>query len=212
MEKASQKILIKKKRLTKDIYLIHFRKQGDMARTFLRFQEHYESPKFMNKVFTHKEFKHWYKKLKGKFSYYQDWDGFNIPSKILKRFYQGHFNPLSKNEKILLELFKNEKHNFYIIAVHGKDYKDVLKHELAHGLFYTNLIYKKMAISIIKKYSLKHIKKELLSLGGYNKKILDDEIQAYAISLSHELNSEIPKEMQKELISLFKVSYQIKKL
>ena len=174
-----------------------------MARTFLRFQEHYESPKFMNKVFTHKEFKQWYIKLKGKFSYYQEWDGFNIPSKILKRFYQGHFNPLSENEKIILELFKNEKHNFYIIAVHGENHKDVLKHELAHGLFYTHPKYKKKAIGIMKKYSLNHIRKELLSLGGYNKKVLDDEIQAYAISLSHELKKEMPKEMQKELTVLF---------
>lgn len=204
MEKNYSKILIKKKRITKDIYLIHFRKKGNMARTFLRFQEHYESPKFMNKIFTHKEFKQWYIKLKGKFTYYQEWDGFNIPSRILKRFYQGHFDPLSKNEKMILELFKNEKHNFYIIAVHGKEHAEILKHELAHGLFYTHPAYKKEVIKIMKKYSLSHIKKELLSLGGYNKKVLNDEIQAYAISLSHELKSEMPKEMKEELATLFR--------
>jgi len=203
MGKEYSKVLMKKKRLTKYIYLVHFRKQNDMARTFLRFQEHYESPKFMDKVFTHKEFKQWYTKLKGKFTYYQEWDGFNIPSRVLKRFYQGHFDPLSKNEKMILKLFRNEKHDFYIIAVHGKAHVEILKHELAHGLFYTHPAYKKEAINIMKKYSLNHIRKELLSLGGYNKKVLNDEMQAYAISLSHELKSEMPKEMKEELTVLF---------
>jgi len=46
---------VKKKRLLKDIFLLHFKSQHQMASTFLRFQEHYESPKFAGDIFTLKE-------------------------------------------------------------------------------------------------------------------------------------------------------------
>jgi hypothetical protein len=87
------------------IHLLTFDNQIDLTSTFLRFQEHYESPFFKGKYFTLDEFKEWYIKTSpngkksGKFTYYTDWGGFNIPSYILKPFYNGAFNPLSENEK-----------------------------------------------------------------------------------------------------------------
>ena len=193
----------KKKKLSEDIYLLHFKTQKDMSSTFLRFQEHYESPKFMNKIFTLREFRQWYIKRNGKFSYYKDWDGFNIPSKTLNLFREGKFNPLSPREKLFLKLFKNETHNFYIIAVHGKAHHHMLKHELAHALFYTNKKYKKKMLNIMKKYNLKQLKKELLSWGDYSNKTLLDEVQAYSVSLYHELKTEFPESMKKEIQQVF---------
>ena len=194
---------IKKKKILNDIYLVHFKTQHEMASTFLRFQEHYESPKFMNKIFTLREFKQWYVKRKGKFTYYKDWDGFNIPSSIFDLFRKGKFNPLSSKEKLLLKLFKNETHNFCIIAVHGKAHHHMLKHELAHALFYTNKKYKKKMLNIMKKYNLKQLKKELLSWGDYSNKTLLDEVQAYSVSLYHELKTEFPESMKKEIQQVF---------
>jgi hypothetical protein len=193
---------IKKKRFMKGIYLVQFSSQKDMAETFLRFQEHYESPKFMGQIFTHEQFEKWYTEVKGKFSYYEDWDGFNIPSSALKPFQEGKFNPLTKNEKKLLSLFKNIKGNFYIIAFHGGGHH-LLGHELAHALFYTNKEYKKKVLKILKKYNLKKIRKELLSVGGYGKNVIEDEIQAYSVSLNYELKTDIPKELRREINNIF---------
>jgi len=198
---------IKKRKITKDIYVLHFENQRDLASTFLRFQEHYESPKFMGKIFTLKEFKDWYKKVKKKkrFTYYKDWNGFNIPSRILNFFRDGYFNPLSKREKQLLKLFENEEEDFYVIAVYGhkKNHHNVLLHEIAHGFFSVDRTYREKVLKIIRKYNLKKIKEELLKLGGYNKEVLEDEIQAYYVSLHHELKKEIPEKLIKEIKSIF---------
>jgi len=194
---------IKKKKLTGKIYLLQFKTRKDMAEVFLRFQEHYESPEFMGKIFTHKEFKEWYKKIRGK-EYFEDWDGFNLPFSALKPFREGKFNPLTSGEKKLLSLFKNTKDGFYIVAFHGGGHH-LFGHELAHALFYTNPEYKKKILTVLKKYDLKHIKEELLSTGGYSKKVLNDEIQAYTVSLLHELNSEIPKEMSRKINEIFAI-------
>jgi hypothetical protein len=92
---------IKHKILPYNIHLLVFDNQYDLASTFLRFQEHYESPEFAGKVFTLDEYKNWYinhsprASKDGVFTYYEDWNGFNIPSKILKPFYGGKFSPLS---------------------------------------------------------------------------------------------------------------------
>ena len=42
------------------IFVIRFRSQYELASTFLRFQEHYESARFKNRVFTLEEFMDWY--------------------------------------------------------------------------------------------------------------------------------------------------------
>ena len=95
--------------LTPHIHLLSFDTQHDLTSTFLRFQEHYESPRFKGEVFTLDEFQDWYIKNSpngietGKFTYHTDWNGFNIPSHILKPFYEGKFDPLSFDEQAILE-------------------------------------------------------------------------------------------------------------
>ncbi|MBN1175138.1 ABC transporter ATP-binding protein [Candidatus Woesearchaeota archaeon] len=192
--------------ITSKIFLLVFDTQVELSSTFLRFQEHYESPKFRNKIFSLEEFKEWYIKDQGKFSYYTDWNGFNIPSKILKPFYEGKFNPLSEKEKQLLSLFKNIKGNFYIIGVHRKhkSIPDLLNHEIAHGLFYTDKEYKNKASGIIKKYDTTKIQNELSSKGGYHKSVLLDEVHAYGSEIRHGLKSRFPKEMRLELKANYK--------
>ena len=103
---------MKVKEIIKNIFHISFSTQHELASTFLRFQEYYESPKFRGKIFSFYEYKKWYTanspkgKKTGKFTYYKDWGGFNIPSYVLKPFYQGKFNPLSNKEKKFLRAFK----------------------------------------------------------------------------------------------------------
>jgi len=100
--------------LTDRIHLLIFPTQRDVTLTLLRFQEHYESPKFRGKIFSLEEFKRWYvanspNGIKtGEFTYYTDWNGFNIPSYVLQPFRDGKFNPLSEQERKFLDIFKDE--------------------------------------------------------------------------------------------------------
>jgi hypothetical protein len=62
------------------IYLLRFETQYEITSSFLRIQEHYESPHFSGRVFTLEEFMDWYAAEYGAFTYLEDWSGFNVPS------------------------------------------------------------------------------------------------------------------------------------
>ena len=211
-------------KLAKNIYHLILPSQGQLAKTFLRFQEHFESPKFQKKIFSLDEYKKWYiansakGKKTGKFTYYRDWGGFNIPSKILEPFYKGKFNPLSKEEKMLLRLFKNKrKKKFYIIATFKNSSRHFFKHEIAHGLFYTDLKYKKEVIKILKKCDkniIKNINHHFFKSASYHKKVWFDETHAHIMAdlnllKRYGINSYKLLEINKELNKIFNKYYKI---
>lgn len=182
---------MKVKEVTKNVYCVICKNKKDLGTTFLRFQEHYESPKFKGKIFTHEEFRKWYiknspkGKKTGKFTYFQDWAGFNIPSYVLKPFYNGMFNPLSIEEKKLLKFFKQKKNTFYIIGVFHNVHKDIIKHEICHGLFYTNPPYRKEVMKIINSMNTKQwneITSYFKKHQGYHKDVWKDEAHAYIMN------------------------------
>ncbi len=175
--------------ILKNIWHIHFESQFKLTSTFLRFQEHYESPEFRGKIFSLSEYKDWYTKNSvngkktGKFTYYKDWKGFNIPSFILEPFYEGKFNPLSKKEKNLLGLFEGKRdEKFYLIGTYGKRIPlDVLNHEIAHGLFYTTPRYRTEVLQAMEDLSDNARKKisKFLTKKGYHPDLMEDETHAY---------------------------------
>lgn len=148
-----------------------------LAQTFMRFQEHYESPEFKDKIFTLGQIKHWYSQKYGADTYSRDWVGFNFPSQILQPFRQGLFDPLTNYEQMFLELFKYRHDHFYII---GANDESTIRHELCHALFGYSVQYKAHINQICKTYAkqLKPIKEYLLNK-GYCEEVLNDEIQAY---------------------------------
>lgn len=91
-----------------NVYQVHFDKQSQLASTFLRFQEFYESPKFRGRTFTRAEFEEYYTQEHGSFSYLEDWAGFNLPSDVLHPFLNGDFDPLSDEEVSLLQYFRQK--------------------------------------------------------------------------------------------------------
>jgi len=192
---------IKLIKLTNKIFLLIFESEYNLSTTFLRFEEFYESPEFSGKFFTLKEFKKWYSSPKGTFTYYKDWNGFNISSYTLEPFYEGKFDPLTKKEKRLLKLFKNMKGKFYIIGISRKtkDIKKLLKHELAHGFFYTVPKYKNKVIEILSEFNLTKIKEELRAKKGYCENVLDDESHAYILAYASKLKIKIPIKILKKL-------------
>lgn len=195
---------IQKRKIGDKIYLLIFKTQTELSTAFMRIQEHYDSSKFKGRIFTYEEFREWYIKTnKGKFSYNHDWSGFNVPSKALKSFYAGKFNPISDREKQILNLFRKKRGNFYIIAIFEKYKPFVVKHELAHALFYLDKDYKREVLNIVRKYNLPKIRKKLLSFGDYNNKILNDEVQAYSVALSHGLKTPFPPDMVSAIEKIF---------
>ncbi len=202
---------LKKEEIRKNIFLLRFSDQQEQAKTFLRFQEHYESPEFRGKIFSLDEFKDWYTKIKGAFSYYTDWIGFNFPSEILKPFRDGAFDPLSEQEKQVLELFKDTKDPFYVISVWNIGEKDemtyLLKHEIAHGFFYTRPEYKEEAQKILSKYDLGELKEWLRGRGGYHESVIEDECHAFGLTGTKSLTVQIPTKMREELEALFQRFY-----
>lgn len=164
--------------VAENIFHLNFPTQHLLAATFLRFQEHYESPKYRGKVFTWEEFMDWYAADRGKFSYFEDWAGFNIPSHVLRSFYRGLFDPLTLKEKALLEVFRAVEGRFYIIGTYGEQNEDTLRHEIAHGLFYRDAAYRRQVQEILKTVDLAPIFKVLVKM-GYGTAVLEDEAHAY---------------------------------
>lgn len=153
--------------------------QDELGLTFMRFQEFYESanPEFKNKIFTQGQLKKWYSETYGANNYHTTWIGFNFPSKVLQPFKDGLFDPLTNEETRLLELFKYRTDSFYII---GAQNNSVLRHELSHALYASNIKYQKEIDSFISKNRKKMNKIIKYILGkGYCEDVLNDEIQAY---------------------------------
>lgn len=153
--------------------------QDELGITFMRFQEHYESPNpdFRGKVFTQGQLRKWYSEHYGGNNYHKHWVGFNFPSTVLEPFKSGLFDPLTKEENDLLDLFRYRQDRFYII---GSQDDSVLRHELSHALYFHNPKYKQEIDDYINK-NKKKLKKtiEYILTKGYCEEVLYDEIQAY---------------------------------
>lgn len=153
--------------------------QEELGLTFMRFQEYYESanPTFKNGIFTLGQLKRWYSETYGANNYHNMWIGFNFPSTVFTPFKEGLFDPLTVEETRLLDLFKYRSDKFYVI---GAQSSSVLRHELSHALYASNIKYKKEIDSFLQK-NKKKLQKPLhyISSKGYCDDVLYDELQAY---------------------------------
>lgn len=168
-------------RVGNNIFYIGFDSRREMCKAMLRFQEHYESPKFKNKIFSLAEFKKWYRtQSKNKtFSYYSDWAGFNVPSYIFNLFLDDEFKRLSGYEKQIINLIKDIKMPFYLIASkHGSI--ESMEHEMVQALYFVNEKYRKQVNKILESLDLSKQMKALKKT-GYCKDVMLDEINAYSV-------------------------------
>jgi hypothetical protein len=179
---------MKKKQVLPNVYLVEFPTTIEAAMTFMRFQEHYESPKYRNKIFTREEYMEWYQTYNNKpnFTYYQDWSGFNIPSYVLLPFFSGAFKGFTRREKEFMNLFRNCTGQYYIIGI-KKGSKVTLKHELMHALYYTNPKYRQSVERILDSGpNLTPIATRLKVL-GYHPEVIRDETHAYLLTCQDEI-------------------------
>lgn len=166
---------------------VKYKNQYDLASSFMRIQEFYESPieGIKGCSFTLETFMDKYAKEYGVFDYFEKWAGFNVPSDVLKDFIetQGIFYT---KELRLINYIKNlvdwDK-PFYVIGT----FQDVdIDHELAHAFYYISKDYKKKMKKLLNELpsSDRIGLVDELKEKGYHSDVFTDEIQAYLSSCS----------------------------
>lgn len=180
--------MISKTRLADGIFLVRFETQYELAATFLRVQEHYESSRFSGRVFSLEEYMDWYAARFGSFTYYDDWTGFNVPSRAFQPFYEGKFDPLLVKERRLLRLFEHERTPFYVIGVTRIGSRRELVHEIAHALFFTDAPYRDAVRKAMRGYDTSAMARKLAGM-GYAKRVIQDEVHAYLVAPSGALGA-----------------------
>ena len=213
------------KEVAPHIYCVAVEDAYDRAMLFSRYQEFYESPikGIRNRFFTleglMKRYRDHYNKET--FTYPEDWAGYNIPSysleKAIEKFgdkYMTEYDEImqhivSECETKSYSLNNGSKHNWYLIGTDNFKSR-TMNHEMAHALYYTNPEYKRNCdalISKIKKSDYTKLNKALVGIGYLNnKKIIDDEIQAFmSTGLYSKLDDEKLKPYTKEFIKNFKL-------
>lgn len=184
---------------------------------FLRFQEYYESasPQFRGKQFEIFDFMKWYSKKYGGgvFTYPMDWGGFNIPCEVILDVFP-EIPDLNKYDKAMWEGYQqcqelagSKEARFYIIGAIGKG--ETLKHEIAHGFFYTTPEYKKEMTKLVQALDpeLRKQANSVLSKMGYTSKVYVDEIQAYmSTGLLDEFDPKL-KKLRKPFIEVYRKYY-----
>jgi hypothetical protein len=191
----------------------------DLAMTFCRVQEYYESPlkEVRGKHFNFLEFMRLYAKKQGNgvFDYPTSWCGFNVPGSTVSNLYSKRLPDFNQYDNVILTIHKRllkkcKNDNYYLIGSQGK--KDVLYHEYCHGLYALDSTYRTTVQQIINKLNVtvrKKIENSLLKK-GYCKKVLLDEIQAY-LSTDFLFLRDSLKFNKKELCNFTDVHLELKK-
>ncbi|MDO8803127.1 MAG: ABC transporter ATP-binding protein [Elusimicrobiota bacterium] len=196
---------VKVREIMPRVYQLEFPTSRQLAGTFMRVQEHYESAEFHGKVFTKAEFLAAYAKVPhGSYSNYYDWDGFNVPASAFSRFYAGEFEPLDAAEKALLELVSKLRAEYVIGTVKGGG---ALRHERAHALYAMNPRYRAEARALLKTADLEGINAMLKRL-AYHSSVWEDEAHAWlgapAESLREEGLDPVPYQaLHRRLLALY---------
>ena len=173
----------------------------DMAFHFLRFQEHYESPRFKGTIFTWAQYVAWYKSARGSFSYPFDWAGYNFPGHILTPFRQGAFDPLTRREQAMLKALEGVTDQDYVIGSLGSDLGS-LKHELAHAFWHLDADYRSQVQAVLAGGDYRSQEAALAEGDGYDPSVFQDEIQACAVEGYRETAPDA--ERRKKIRAIFK--------
>lgn len=161
------------------------------SRVFLRYQEFYESDSdtFRGKGFKWKDYIDFYKEKTKKdyFSYHEDFAGYNVPCDTLEAC-MTKIPDLNIYDMIMFSVV-DTIHNivgsdkYYLIGIDQSNGEDpsLIYHEVAHGLWFSDPIYKAKMIRVINKMD-PVVKEQMLNKiksYGYGDNVYEDELQAY---------------------------------
>ena len=162
----------------------------------MRVQEFYESPfdSIRGRFFTHEQYMDAHVNNsersgteEAKFTYLEDWAGFNIPGNVFNKWARMFKKDLWEKEQALIDLVYGELQKkttkFYVIGTSNDQYasKSVIDHELSHAWFYLDPDYKKTMLKLLRKFP-KAAKDQLkvdLKKDGYALEVYNDEMIAY---------------------------------
>jgi len=175
------------KKICPRVYLLSFNNSIELCAHFMRFQEMYESdcPRFKGKSFELIDYITWYSKNNekdSKFTYFNDWGGFNIPLNIITDWKPT--KDVNNYDKLMLaiadKIQRDEPDASYLIGCTTGSV-ELMAHEVAHGLYYTDANYAEEMDELLEKFPIKLYKKctNVLSNMGYDLSVLPDEMQAY---------------------------------
>jgi hypothetical protein len=160
---------------------LEFATRKDLTLTMARVQEFYESPypHIKGRYFTWAQFVDAYSDDKGNLTYFQEWEGFNVPRAILTTFYQ-IFTDLSPREEWLRTVSDECE---YLIGTDKDSDPSAVLHELAHAKYKLNPEYRKQVRAITDKMTqdLGFRFQRDLRAADYpdDVEILRDEVHAY---------------------------------
>lgn len=166
----------------------------DLGLLFIRPQEFYESgnPAFRGRAFTLSQFIHWYIGETRKenepsphvFSYFEDFQGYNIPGEAIEAFLQLPLPELSvwdvRFARIATVVQQHQRGKFYIIGAVTSQ-TSVIEHEIAHAMYYLLPQYRE-AMDALTEALPADARKTIdtaLAAQRYSEAVFMDETQAY---------------------------------
>ncbi|MHA2063095.1 MAG: hypothetical protein ACXABY_01820 [Candidatus Thorarchaeota archaeon] len=187
---------------------LEFNSQRKLAQAFMRIQEFYESPlgDFRGRFFTSDEFKQAYAEFKGgEFTYYTDWNGFNVPGDVADKFikmFEADLEPWTHEQQLVDAIKEHREPNgrYYVIGTHTQGVSTVGDHELSHAFWHLDLTYRESAQHLVEielPVSFRALAGKALQKLGYHEDVLDDEITAY---LSTSTLADMAKTFDTEMI------------
>ena len=161
------------------------------SQVFLRYQEFYESDSdsFRGQSFKWEDYIKFYKEKTKKdyFSYHEDFAGYNIPCDTIEAC-KTKIPDLNIFDMIMFSITDTIKkivgdNPYYLIGIDQDNGEDpsLIHHEVAHGLWFSDPLYKKRMSKAIQKMDPTVQRKMLEKIKGYGygDNVYDDEIQAY---------------------------------
>jgi hypothetical protein len=213
------KIKYKIEEVEPNVYAVIIPDNYHKAMLFCRVQEFYESPNpnFRGKAFCIWDFIEWYSRQKrDAFTYAFDWGGFNFPLNVAENCYtkllnKGNdwFTPYDKEMNHIISEIREMVGNAKAYVIGAADMTGwTFKHEISHGLYYTNKKYKELTDEVTDTIPLKDYMKfrnNLLKM-GYTEGVINDEIQAY-LNFGHDWPA-FAKGVSKRLCKNLNKTYQ----
>ena len=173
------------------IYALVIKDDKLRARVFMRYQEFYESDSdsFRGQGFKWQDYVKFYKEKTKKdyFSYHEDWAGYNVPctsiESCITKIPDVNFYDLIMFSVVDTIKSKVGGDNYYLIGIDQStgDDPSLIFHEVAHGLWFVNPVYKTKQFRNIERMEprVRNVVAKKITGMGYGENVVDDEIQAY---------------------------------